>query len=226
MALTIGSAEIGAPRDGSRWDAGAAPIRYPDPTIKILDPRFVPLVLGNAAIETIATGCRFNEGPVWFGDLRCLVWSDIPNDRMMKWEEETGAVSLVNYVVVDDVGTVINPVTLKGQVHGGLAQGIGQILMEQVSYDRESGQLLSGSFMDYALPRASDLPDIEVELIEVPCASNPLGVKGAGEAGAVGSPPAVMNALVDALRNAGVRAIDMPATPERVWKALHEAQAA
>jgi carbon-monoxide dehydrogenase large subunit len=95
--------------------------------------------------------------------------------------------------------------------------------MERTVYDPDSGQLLSGSLMDYTLPRASDLPDIEVELIEVPCLSNPLGVKGAGEAGAVGSPPATINAIVDALRSAGATSIDMPATPERVWKALQQA---
>lgn len=94
MALTIGSAEIGAPRDGSRWDAGAAPIRYPDPNIKILDPRFAKYALPMAAIERIAGGCRFTEGPVWFGDGRYLLFSDIPNDRILKWEEETGAVSV------------------------------------------------------------------------------------------------------------------------------------
>src|SRR6202049_4383208 len=91
MALTIGSAEIGAGPGGSRWDPGAQPIRYPDPNIKVLDPRFQKYVLGNAAIERIAGGCRFTEGPVWFGDGRYLLWSDIPNDRIMKWEEGTGA---------------------------------------------------------------------------------------------------------------------------------------
>jgi aerobic carbon-monoxide dehydrogenase large subunit len=94
-------------------------------------------------------------------------------------------------------------------------------VLERTAYDPDSGQLLSGSFMDYALPRASDLPDIEVEFLEIPCASNPLGVKGAGEAGAVGSPPAVMNAILDALASGGVTQIDMPATPEKVWQALH-----
>jgi len=115
---------------------------------------------------------------------------------------------------------------VRGQVHGGVAQGFGQAVLENTSFDPASGQLLSGSFMDYALPRADDLPDIEVDLIEVPCASNPLGVKGAGEAGAVGSPPAVINAIIDALATEGVTQIDMPATPERVWQALALAKAA
>ena len=120
-------------------------------------------------------------------------------------------------------GKAVNPLIVRGQVHGGVAQGYGQAVLERTSYDPTSGQLLSGSLMDYALPRASDLPDIEVELIEVPCGTNPLGVKGAGEAGAVGSPPAMINAIVDALRSAGITAIDMPATPEKVWKALQMA---
>jgi carbon-monoxide dehydrogenase large subunit len=141
-------------------------------------------------------------------------------------DPETGVVSVVKYVVMDDVGKAVNPMIVRGQVHGGVAQGYGQAVLERTAYDRESGQLVSGSFMDYALPRADDLPDIEVDFVEVPCASNPLGVKGAGEAGAVGSPPAVVNAIVDALKADGVVTIDMPATPERVWEAIHLAHAA
>jgi carbon-monoxide dehydrogenase large subunit len=139
---------------------------------------------------------------------------------------DTGHIGVPRYIVVDDVGHAINPMIVRGQVHGGVAQGLGQAVLERTAYDKESGQLLSASFMDYALPRAVDLPDIEVDLIEVPCETNPLGVKGAGEAGAVGSPPALMNAIVDALSGDGVRHVDMPATPEAVWKALHGAKAA
>jgi len=141
-------------------------------------------------------------------------------------DSDTGSLTVMRYIVCDDVGRAVNPMIVRGQVHGGVAQGVGQAMMEHTVYDQSSGQLLSGSLMDYQLPRASDLPDIEVDLIEVPCTSNPLGVKGAGEAGAVGSPPAMINAIVDALRSAGASTIDMPATPERVWKALHQAQAA
>ncbi len=141
-------------------------------------------------------------------------------------DPDTGHIEIVRYIVCDDVGKAVNPLIVRGQVHGGVAQGFGQAVLERTSYDPNSGQLLSGSFMDYALPRAADLPDIEVEFIEVPCTTNPLGVKGAGEAGAVGSPPAVMNALVDALSPAGVTHVDMPATPEKVWRAIAEAQAA
>jgi carbon-monoxide dehydrogenase large subunit len=141
-------------------------------------------------------------------------------------DPETGVARVVRYSVTDDVGKAVNPLIVRGQVHGGVAQGLGQAMLERTAYDPESGQLLSGSFMDYALPRADDLPDIQVDLVEVPCASNPLGVKGAGEAGAVGSPPAVINAVVDALSARGVTHIDMPATPEVVWRALAAPKAA
>jgi carbon-monoxide dehydrogenase large subunit len=141
-------------------------------------------------------------------------------------DPETGVVKIVRYSVTDDVGKAVNPLIVRGQVHGGVAQGFGQAVLEHTAFDPDSGQLLSGSLMDYALPRADDLPDIEVDLIEVPCLSNPLGVKGAGEAGAVGSPPAVINAIIDALRPDGVTHIDMPATPENVWNTLETAKAA
>src|SRR2546426_9558393 len=136
-------------------------------------------------------------------------------------DPDTGAVTLLNYVVADDVGTVINPVTLKGQIHGGVAQGVGQALMEQVVYDGESGQLLTASFMDYALPRADTLPDMLITSNPVPTKLNPLGAKGAGEAGTVGALPAVMNAVMDALAAVGVRELDMPASAGRVWNAIH-----
>ena len=139
-------------------------------------------------------------------------------------DEATGAVALVGYVIVDDVGTVINPLTLKGQIHGGVAQGVGQALMEQVIYDRESGQLLTASFMEYGIPRADDLPDMQVESNPVPTKLNPLGAKGAGEAGTVGALPAVINAVMDALAPLGVRELDMPATSERVWTAIQAAR--
>jgi len=136
----------------------------------------------------------------------------------------TGATRIVSYVVVDDFGVTLNPLLLAGQVHGGTVQGIGQALMEQTVYDRDSGQLVTASLMDYALPRAEGMPDINFETRNVPCRNNPLGVKGAGEAGAIGSCPAVMNAIVDALWRAyRIRHLDMPATPERIWAAI-EAQ--
>ena len=135
----------------------------------------------------------------------------------------TGVVAIDRYVIVDDFGATLNPLMLAGQVHGGAGQGIGQALMERTVYDAESGQLLTASLMDYALPRAADVPAFEFETRNVPCTTNPLGVKGAGEAGAIGSCPAVMNALVDALWRAyRIPHIDMPATSERVWQTLEE----
>jgi carbon-monoxide dehydrogenase large subunit len=137
-------------------------------------------------------------------------------------DPDSGAVAIDRYTIVDDFGRTINPLMLEGQVHGGIVQGIGQALLEHAIYDEDSGQLLSGSFMDYAMPRASDIPGFAFSTHNVPTTANPLGVKGAGEAGAVGAPPAVINAIVDALhRRSGVRHIDMPATPRRVWEALN-----
>ena len=141
-------------------------------------------------------------------------------------DPDTGVVVLASYAVVDDVGTVINPLTLKGQVHGGLVQGISQILMEQVVYDPESGQLITGSFMDYAMPRADDMCSFEVGSNPVPTKRNPLGAKGAGEAGTVGALAAVMNAILDALSPLGITEMEMPATSERVWRAIRAAKAA
>ena len=140
-------------------------------------------------------------------------------------DPETGAIALLAYTVVDDVGTVVNPTGLEGQIHGGLVQGLGQALMEEVVYDPQSGQLLTGSLMDYAMPHADDVCDIIVANNPVPTKLNPLGVKGAGEAGTVGALPAVMNAVLDALAPLGVRALDMPATPDRIWRAIEEATA-
>ena len=139
-------------------------------------------------------------------------------------DPDTGAVFIERYTIVDDFGRTINPLLLEGQVHGGIVQGIGQAMLEHAVYDPDSGQLLSGSFMDYAMPRAGDLPAFAFSTHNVPSTSNPFGVKGAGEAGAVGAPPAVINAIVDALhRRAGVRHIDMPATPRRIWEMLNGA---
>jgi aerobic carbon-monoxide dehydrogenase large subunit len=140
-------------------------------------------------------------------------------------DPDTGEVEILNYSVVDDVGTVLNPLLLEGQIRGGIAQGAGQILMEDIHFDPQSGQLLTGSFMDYAMPRAGDLSLMHCETNPVPTKTNPLGVKGAGEAGAVGAMPAVGNALVDALKPLGIRDIPMPATPERLWRAIRAAEA-
>jgi aerobic carbon-monoxide dehydrogenase large subunit len=142
-------------------------------------------------------------------------------------DPDTGKTDILRYVVVDDFGATLNPLLLEGQVHGGAVQGIGQALMEDTVYDSSNGQLLSASFMDYAMPRAEHAPDFVFETRNVPCKTNPLGVKGAGEAGAIGSCPAVINAIVDALwRTYRIRHIDMPATPPRVWEAIMTARKA
>ncbi len=136
-------------------------------------------------------------------------------------DKETGQIKLINYVVVDDVGFVLNPLLLKGQIHGGVVQGIGQILMEEILYDKKSGQLVTASFMDYCMPRASDVPFIEVHSNPYPTKLNPLGVKGAGEAGTVGAMPAVMNAIYNVLYKFNVLSIDMPVTSEKIWRAIN-----
>ena len=140
-------------------------------------------------------------------------------------DPDTGAVAIVRYVTVDDVGRVINPMIVAGQIHGGIAQGIGQALLEHSAYDAETGQLIAGSFMDYGLPRADDFPAFENRLMEVPAPGNPLGVKGAGEAGTTPATAVVISAIVDALHGLGVEHVDMPATPERVWQAIRAARA-
>ncbi len=138
-------------------------------------------------------------------------------------DPETGLVTLDRYTAVDDFGALINPLLTIGQVQGGVAQGIGQALLERTVYDQNSGQMLSGSFMDYQLPRAVDLPDLDITLTGVPTAANPLGVKGAGQAGAIAAPQTIIIAVLDALAPLGVTQIDMPATPERVWRAIQAA---
>ena len=139
-------------------------------------------------------------------------------------EPDTGDIEIVRYLVVDDFGVVINPLLLAGQVQGGVAQGVGQAMLERTVFDPETGQLLTGSLTDYCIARAEDLPAIEFAYNVVPCRTNPLGVKGAGEAGAIGSPPALVNAVVDALAELGIAHLDMPLTPERVWRAIHDAE--
>ncbi|MHA1570628.1 MAG: xanthine dehydrogenase family protein molybdopterin-binding subunit [Alphaproteobacteria bacterium] len=139
-------------------------------------------------------------------------------------DPQTGVTRIERYVVVDDVGTVMNPLLLEGQIQGGVVQGIGQVMMEEVVFEPENGQLLSGSFLDYCMPRASDLLAIEVISNPVPTKTSPLGIKGSGEAGCVGALPCVMNAILDALEPLGIHDLAMPATPERVWRAIKDAK--
>src|SRR6202041_2910394 len=141
-------------------------------------------------------------------------------------DADTGKVTLITYVAVDDVGRAVNPLIIHGQVHGGIAQGVGQALLEHAHYDPESGQMLAGSLMDYAMPRASDMVNYITELSEVPATSHPLGIRPAGEGGTVPALATVINAVVDALSDFGVRHVEMPATPEKVWRAIQDARGA
>lgn len=139
-------------------------------------------------------------------------------------DEETGAARIVRYLVVDDFGALVNPLIVEGQIQGGIVQGAGQVLIEDARYEPGSGQLLTGSFMDYAMPRADDFPSFEIEFHSVPCATNVLGIKGAGEAGTVGALGATMNAVMDALAPLGITQLDLPATPQRLWAAIRRAK--
>ena len=141
----------------------------------------------------------------------------------MEIDEHTGRVALTRYVAVDDVGTVINPLLVEGQIFGGIAQGAGQALHEEAVYDSASGQLVTGSFLDYRMPRAGDFPSIQFRTREVPTKVNPMGAKGIGEAGTVGSMVAAINAVCDALGPLGIRHIEMPASPQRIWSAINDA---
>jgi len=141
----------------------------------------------------------------------------------MEVDTETGRVSIRKYVCVDDIGTVVNPLIVEGQIHGGLAQGIAQALYEEANYD-EQGTLVNGTFVDNTLPSAADLPSFTTDRTETPATSNPLGVKGVGEAGTIASTPAIVNGVLDAVRHLGVSAIEMPLTSQRVWRALQDAR--
>jgi len=180
--------------------AAAEPAKLP----KGMEPGLFATAVYNVEVDNFPNGCHICE---------------------LEIDPETGTIEIVRYSVVDDVGTVINPLLVYGQIIGGVAQGAGQILLEDIHFDADSGQLASGSFMDYAMPRADNFPDVHVHSNPVPTKTNPLGVKGCGEAGCVGAMPAVANAIVDALSVLGVRHIEMPATPERVWRAIRDAGA-
>ena len=183
----------------------AASTCWPWPTLSPRQ-RSAELVEGEAEnvcdLYTFANGCRTCEVEV---------------------DPETGAVALLRYTAVDDYGRLVNPLLTEGQVHGGVAQGIGQALMEHAVYDPNCGQLISATLMDYAVPRGADLPMLDIGFVEIPTAANSLGVKGAGQAGAIASPATVMNAIMDAVRPYGIEHIDMPATPQRVWQAIRDA---
>ena len=158
-----------------------------------------------------------------FFDPKNFTWPFGTHIAVVQVDAETGEVELQKYVCVDDVGNVINPMIVDGMVHGGIAQGVGQALQEEAVYD-ESGQLLTGSMMDYAVPTAEDFPSFELDRTVTPSPVNPMGVKGAGETATIAASPAVINAVVDALSPFGVRHIDMPAKPEKVWRLIRDAR--
>src|SRR6266478_4622971 len=139
-------------------------------------------------------------------------------------DPDTGVVEILDYVAVDDSGTIINPLLARGQIHGGVVQGIGQAFYEEARYDPETGQLLTGSLLDYALPHADSLPKIRSQFQQTPSPTNPIGVKGIGESGAIGAPPTIVHAVLDALAPLGITHLDMPLTPSRIWKAIQEAE--
>jgi carbon-monoxide dehydrogenase large subunit len=150
-------------------------------------------------------------------------WPSGCHIAVVEVDEETGSVDLRRYVAVDDVGNVVNPLIVDGQVHGGIAQGIAQALWEEAVYD-DDGNLVNGSFLGYLVPSAAELPSYEVDRTVTPSPTNPLGIKGVGETGTIASTPAVINAVIDAVSHLGVTELEMPATPERVWSAIQEAK--
>jgi carbon-monoxide dehydrogenase large subunit len=203
-------------------------LQCPEAALAFVDGRFT--VTDNASGRGIALLDLAREAG---GALDSEVDSDLdlvtfPNGCQVAEVEvdpQTGLVRLDRYTAVDDYGTLVNPMLTIGQVQGGLAQGIGQALLEEVAYDPQSGQILTASLMDYCLPRAEDLPPLDVTCVEVPTASNRLGVKGSGQAGCIAAPQTVMHAVLDALAPLGIEAIDMPATPAKIWQAIRDARA-
>ncbi len=218
-AKTVAAAVLGADAGEIRFDDGFfstphsnRPLTIGEIATESLNPRNLPDGMDLGLIAGATFSCKEQNFPNG-----CHICE-------LEIDAETGEVEILRYSVVDDVGTVMNPLLLEGQICGGIAQGVGQVLMEDIRFDPASGQLLTGSFMDYAMPRASDLSAIHCDSNPVPTKTNPLGVKGAGEAGNVGALPAVANALADALSPLGIRHIEMPATPERLWRAVQRAR--
>ncbi|WP_198375529.1 xanthine dehydrogenase family protein molybdopterin-binding subunit [Neoroseomonas rubea] len=202
--------------DDIEFDRGTFRVAGTDKTKALVDISVAAYVPHNYPIEELEPGLEETA----FYDPKNFTYPGGCHIAEVEIDPETGKVSMVNFTAVDDVGRVINPMIVEGQVQGGIAQGIGQALLETCVYDA-SGQLLSGSMMDYTMPRADDLAPVSVATHTTLCTHNPLGVKGCGEVGAIGSPPAVINAVVDALRDYGVRTLDMPATPAKIWQIIN-----
>ncbi|WP_419906283.1 xanthine dehydrogenase family protein molybdopterin-binding subunit [Hoeflea sp.] len=192
-------------------EQSAGTVSFADVAKAVADPKLSELV-GGAKLE--GTGHAVHEAANF---PNCCHICEVEIDP------NTGITEVVGYWVVDDVGTELNPVIVKGQVHGGVMQGVGQALLENIVFD-EDGQLLTGSYMDYAMPRASDICDVVVDSHPVPTATNPYGAKGVGESGTVGSLPATMNAIANALGPIGITHVDTPATPDKIWRLIRDAQ--
>ncbi|WP_067562322.1 xanthine dehydrogenase family protein molybdopterin-binding subunit [Halofilum ochraceum] len=202
------------------YDGGTFRVAGTDKSLSMAEVAFSAYVPHNYPLEQLEPGLDESA----FYDPTNFTYPAGSHICEVEVDADTGRVEIVNFTAVDDFGNVINPMIVEGQVHGGLAQGIGQALLEGAVYDAESGQLITGTYMDYTMPRADDLPSFRVDTCNTPCTHNPLGVKGCGEAGAIGSPPAVIDAIIDALRPLGVTDLEMPATPVRVWQAIQDAQ--
>jgi len=212
----IAAHALEAAEEDIEFEAGTFKVAGTDKSMGIGEVAFSAYVPHNYPLDTLEPGLDESA----FYDPKNFTYPAGCHICEVEVDPDTGVVGVVGWVAVDDFGKVINPMIVEGQVHGGIAHGVGQALLEQCVYDAESGQLLTGTYNDYTMPRADDFPDMKVGMTETPCPHNPLGVKGCGEAGAIAAPAAVINAVTDAL---GVAHVDMPATPERVWRALHAA---
>jgi carbon-monoxide dehydrogenase large subunit len=218
-AATAGVAEKiiakGKPLAANLLEASAADIDYQDGSYRIV---------GTDRRVSLFDVAKANKGALDDEFTRMPEVDTFPNGCHiceLEIDPDTGTLEILNYSVMDDFGVALNPLLLQGQIHGGVGQGVGQALSEKAIYDADSGQLVSGSFMDYALPRADIVPHVTFNLHNSPCKTNPLGVKGAGEAGAIGAPPAVVNAIVDAIfTHTGVKHVDMPVTAASLWKVI------
>jgi carbon-monoxide dehydrogenase large subunit len=218
-AATVGVADKiiakGKPLAANLLEASAADIDYKDGSFRIV---------GTDRSVSLFDVAKANKGALDDEFTRTPEADTFPNGCHiceLEVDPDTGTLEILNYSVTDDFGMALNPLLLQGQVHGGVGQGVGQALAEHAVYDAESGQLLSGSFMDYALPRADIVPHVKFDLHNSPCKTNPLGVKGAGEAGAIGAPPSVVNAIIDAIHaHTGVKHVDMPVTAASLWKVI------
>jgi carbon-monoxide dehydrogenase large subunit len=205
----------GKPLAANLLEASAADIDYKDGAF---------LIVGTDRSVSLFDVAKANKGALDDEFTRTPEADTYPNGCHiceLEVDPDTGTLEIKNYTVVDDFGMALNPLLLQGQIHGGIGQGVGQALTEHTIYDKESGQLMSGSFMDYAFPRADIVPHVKFDLHNSPCKTNPLGVKGAGEAGAIGAPPSVINAIVSAIHpHTGITHVDMPVTAASLWAAI------